>query len=194
MALGGFGLIRSGPNMSDLFRPIWPKEVWSKAVTPSKSSPNKIGQTRRKTRTKTLEEELEVARKSLELRPTDMERQVGELKELKEANTKTEADKIRGKDLENGRNCGRCEMDPHKERQTLLHRWAGHMARADTQRHQRHSEQAANNGGERRTNKTQIKMGRNTSQKILMLEVGSADYRIATIQGWINKKKKDNAG
>ena len=26
----------------------------------------------------------------------------------------------------------RCEVDPNRERKKLLHRWSGHMARADT--------------------------------------------------------------
>ena len=49
---------------------------------------------------KTLSEALEVARKSLELRKTDLQQLLEEFEELKEANAKAEADRIRETDLE----------------------------------------------------------------------------------------------
>ena len=72
----------------------------------------------------------------------------------------------------------RYEMDPNKERKNCCTgeqaTWHG---QTPTQRHQGHSEQEASNGG--RTNKTQIKMGRSTSQKILMLKVGNTKLQNA---------------
>ena len=53
---------------------------------------------------KDQEEELEVVRKSLELRKRDMQEQLEELKELTEANAKAEAVKIKDNDLEQGKN------------------------------------------------------------------------------------------
>ena len=50
-----------------------------------------------------MKKKLEVARTSLEVRKTEMQQQLEELKELKEANAKEEADKIREKDLEQGK-------------------------------------------------------------------------------------------
>ena len=60
-----------------------------------KSTPNKIQTDREEQRIKTLKGELEVARKSLERRKTDVQRQLEELKEFKEATAKAEADKIK---------------------------------------------------------------------------------------------------
>ena len=56
-------------------------------------------------------ESTEVARKSLELWKTDMQQQLEELEELKEADAKAEADKIREKDLEQGKNLREDDMN-----------------------------------------------------------------------------------
>ena len=49
--------------------------------------------------------------KSLELRKTDVKQQPEELEDLKEADAKAEADKIREKDVEQRKNFGEVDMD-----------------------------------------------------------------------------------
>ena len=58
-----------------------------------------------------MKKKLEVARTSLEVRKTEIQQQLEELKELKEAKAKAEDDKVREKDLERRKTLGEDDTD-----------------------------------------------------------------------------------
>ena len=69
----------------------------------------------------------------------------------------------------------------------LLHKVAGHMARADTDTELSKALKTSGPQWWREAKKTQVNLGWRTAQEILMLAVGRTDYRVQRLHG-----RKDN--